>query len=81
MALAKLRLSKTASNILFNKVGSSNLKLFFLTSHPMSMVVFMLPHLRALTPYWRLHVLANTKEARHRAGPARHQGPDGGPGR
>ena len=63
MALAKLRLSKTASNILFNKVGSSNLKLFFLTSHPMSMVVFMLPHLRALTPYWRLHVLANTKEA------------------
>ena len=39
------------------------MKLFFLTSHPMSMVVFMLPHLRALKSYWRLHVLANTQEA------------------
>jgi len=29
----------------------------------MSMVVFMLPHLRALKSYWRLHVLANTQEA------------------
>jgi glycosyltransferase involved in cell wall biosynthesis len=38
------------------------LKLFFLTSHPMSMVVFMLPHLRELQPCWRLHVLANTQE-------------------
>ena len=27
------------------------------------MVVFMLPHLRALKSYWRLHVLANTQEA------------------
>ena len=29
----------------------------------MSMVVFMLPHLRALKSNWRLHVLANTREA------------------
>lgn len=28
----------------------------------MSLVVFMLPHLRALKSYWRLHVLSNTQE-------------------
>ncbi len=37
--------------------------IIFLTSHPMSVVVFMLPHLRVLQPKWRLQVLANTHEA------------------
>jgi glycosyltransferase involved in cell wall biosynthesis len=37
-------------------------KLIFLTSHPMSVVVFMLPHLKALRPEFTLQVLANTQE-------------------
>jgi glycosyltransferase involved in cell wall biosynthesis len=37
--------------------------IIFLTSHPMSVVVFMLPHLRVLQSNWRLQVLANTLEA------------------
>jgi glycosyltransferase involved in cell wall biosynthesis len=37
-------------------------KLVFLTSHPMSIVVFMLPHLRALQYCFILQVLANTHE-------------------
>jgi glycosyltransferase involved in cell wall biosynthesis len=37
-------------------------KLVFLTSHPMSVVVFMLPHLTALQSKLTLQVLANTHE-------------------
>jgi glycosyltransferase involved in cell wall biosynthesis len=36
--------------------------IIFLTSHPMSVVVFMFPHLRVLQGNWRLQVLANTQE-------------------
>lgn len=37
-------------------------KLWFLVSHPMSAVVFMLPHLKVLHPHFKLEVLANTQE-------------------
>ncbi len=36
--------------------------IIFLTSHPMSAVAFMFPHLRVLQGNWRLQVLANTQE-------------------
>ena len=38
------------------------MRLVFVTSHPMSVVVFMLPHLKALNLNWSLQVLANTRE-------------------
>jgi glycosyltransferase involved in cell wall biosynthesis len=38
-------------------------KVIFLASHPMSVLMFMLPHLRELQSSWCLQVLANTYEA------------------
>ena len=40
-----------------------NPHLIFLTSHPMSVVVFLLPHLNALQSDWSLRVFANSSEA------------------
>lgn len=37
--------------------------LYFVASQPMSVVAFLLPHLKGLTPHARLRVLANTQEA------------------
>jgi glycosyltransferase involved in cell wall biosynthesis len=39
-----------------------DVKLIFVTSHPMSVVAFMLPHLKELKLSWSLQVLANTRE-------------------
>lgn len=38
-------------------------KIIFLASHPMSVLMFMLPHLKELQSSWCLQVLANTHEA------------------
>ncbi len=39
-----------------------NVSIAFVASNPMSVMVFMLPHLKALHPYFDLQVFANTKE-------------------
>jgi glycosyltransferase involved in cell wall biosynthesis len=41
----------------------NHINLFFVSSDPMSIVSFFLPHLRALSHFGKIHVLANTSES------------------